>query len=69
MRKNPSFQIPDYYYIHEKKEAVIAVFDTSCLIRRKETFAQRDILTVNVQVIVFFILRKIDDLLFILSFC
>ena len=42
--KNPAFQIPNYYYIHETKEAVIAVIDTSRLMWRKETFAQADML-------------------------
>lgn len=42
--KNPAFQIPNYYYIHETKEAVIAVIDTTRLMWRKETFAQADML-------------------------
>ena len=42
--KNPAFQIPNYYYIHETKDAVIAVIDTSRLMWRKDTFAQRDML-------------------------
>lgn len=43
-KKNPAFKLPAFYYIHETQDAVIAVLDTTRLMWRKETFAQRDML-------------------------